>query len=144
MSTGLAYIGGRKQDHPGKETQVRWSATRDVVAEMIRLDDFLPSLSDLPFIKIDVEGAELFAFRGAEHIISKYRPTVLCEINPWYLEGFDLRIEDLTDFFFARGYRLYRYDNKKLLLTPPSAVVERNYLFLHPSRAERLTSVVDR
>src|SRR3984893_6274686 len=26
MSTGLAYIGGRKQDHAGKEAQIRWDA----------------------------------------------------------------------------------------------------------------------
>jgi FkbM family methyltransferase len=143
MSTGLAYVGGRREDHPGKETQVRWSATRQVAAEMLRIDDFLPSLSDLSFIKIDVEGAELFAFRGAEQTISKHHPTVLCEINPWYLKGFGLGVEDLARFFFNEGYQLYRYDDKKLKETSLSDVVERNYVFLHPSRAERLRSVLD-
>jgi FkbM family methyltransferase len=144
MSTGLAYVGGRKHEHAGRETQVRWKATREVVAEVVRLDDFLPSLPDLPFIKIDVEGAELFAFRGAEHTISTHRPTVLCEINPWYLAGFGSSADELTSFFVSKGYQLYRYDNGRLTMISPSAVVERNYVFLHPSRAVRLRSVLDR
>jgi FkbM family methyltransferase len=143
MSTGLAYIGGRKQDHAGKESQVRWDATREVIAEVIRLDDFLPTLDDLAFIKIDVEGAELFAFRGGEQTIATHHPTVLCEINPWYLKGFGAKVEDLTNFFLSKGYGLYRYDHKKLIVTPPSDVVERNYVFLHPSRSDRLRAIVE-
>jgi FkbM family methyltransferase len=142
MSTGLAYISGRKQDHAGKEAQIRWTATRRVVAEVIRLDDFLPALDDLSFVKIDVEGAELFTFRGGERTIERHHPTVLCEINPWYLEGFGASVDDLASFFLTKGYDLYRYEDRKLISTPPSAVVERNYVFVHPSRADRLRSVI--
>jgi FkbM family methyltransferase len=142
MSTGLAYIAGRKQDHAGKESQIRWTATRQVAAEVIRLDDFLPSIDDLSFVKIDVEGAELFTFRGGEATIATHHPTVLCEINPWYLEGFGAKVGDLTGFFLSKGYDLYRYEQKKLIATAPSDVVERNYLFLHPSRAGRLRSII--
>jgi FkbM family methyltransferase len=142
LSAGLAYIGGRRQDHAGKETQVRWNSTRTVAAELVRLDDFLPALHDLPFIKADVEGSELFAFRGAERTMTKHLPTVLCEINPWYLQGFGLEVNDLTSFFFDRGYRLYRYDDKRLAAVAPTEIVERNYVFVHPSRAHRLRSVI--
>jgi FkbM family methyltransferase len=140
---GLAHIGGRKEDRPGKETQVRWKQTREVSAEVIRLDDFLPPLADLTFIKADVEGAELFAFRGAQETLAKYLPTVLCEINPWYLEGFGATVHDLVTFFFDKGYKLYHYENQKLTTVPESAVVEDNYVFVHPSRAHRLKSVID-
>jgi FkbM family methyltransferase len=143
LSAGLAYIGGRVEDRPGRETQVRWKATRPVTAEVVRLDDFLPPLSDLAFIKADVEGAELFAFRGGERTIATYLPTVLCEINPWYLEGFGSKVEDLTKLFFDKGYDLYRYERKRLERTPVSSVVEGNYVFLHPSRADRLLSVLE-
>ena len=142
LSTGLAYIGGRRQDHAGKETQVRWKETREVTAEVLRLDDFLPPLSDLQFIKADIEGSELFAFRGGERVISKHLPTVLCEINPWYLEGFGLKVTDLTSFFLDRGYGLYHYEKKKLTATSPSEIVEDNYVFVHPSRIGRLESVI--
>ena len=36
------------------------------------------------FIKLDVEGAELEALRGAEQIIKKYRPTILVENHLFY------------------------------------------------------------
>ncbi len=45
-----------------------------------RLDDVLPeSVRSVEFMKIDVEGAELLAIKGAEKTISKFRPTILCE-----------------------------------------------------------------
>ena len=142
-NAGQAYLGGRNEDRPGKDTQVRWKGTRQVTAEVLRLDDFLPSVSDLSFIKADIEGAELFAFRGGERTISKHLPTVLCEINPWFLEGFGIKLDELANFFFERGYRLYHYQDRKLRVIPVSAVVEDNYVFVHPSRAERLRFTIE-
>jgi|PersoiStandDraft_1058852.scaffolds.fasta_scaffold40742_2 FkbM family methyltransferase len=49
--------------------------------EMTTLDD-----EDIPsrvsFIKIDVEGAEPFVFRGARRLLREHRPLILSEINP--------------------------------------------------------------
>jgi FkbM family methyltransferase len=142
-NAGQAYISGRNEDRPGKDTQVRWKGTRQVKAEVLRLDDFLPSVSDLSFIKADIEGAELFAFRGGEQTISKHLPTVLCEINPWFLDGFGVKLDELMNFFFERGYRLYHYQDHKLRVIPVSAVVEDNYVFVHPSRVERLRVTIE-
>jgi FkbM family methyltransferase len=142
LSAGLAYVGGRNEDRPGRETQVRWTGTRRVEAEMIRLDDFLPTLRDLSFIKADIEGSEVFAFRGGQQTIERHLPTVLCEINPWYLEGFGLTVGDLASLFFERGYGLYRYQKERLTPTTVPEVVEGNYFFVHPSRASRLRSIL--
>jgi FkbM family methyltransferase len=147
LAAGQAYIGGRRDDRKGKETQVRWAGTTEVVCEVIRLDDFLPELDELSLIKCDIEGAELFAFRGAKELISKHLPTVICEINPWFLEGFGVQLEELTGFFFGQGYRLYHYrtDNGRGALYPVSLadVVEDNYVFIHPRRLERFSSLFD-
>jgi len=146
FSTGQAYIGGRRDDREGKETQVRWAGTREVVCEVVRLDDFLPAIDQLSLIKCDVEGAELFAFRGATEIIARHLPTVICEINPWFLEGFGIRLEELTGFFFEQGYGLYYYrkDHGQGALIPVKVaeVVEDNYIFIHPQRLDRFGSIL--
>jgi len=146
MAAGLAHIGGRDDDRAGKEVQVRWASTRDVTAEVVALDEFLPPVERLALIKCDVEGAELFAFRGAERTIDTHLPSVICEINPWYLEGFGVRLAELTGFFFGKGYELYHYRNDggrgRLLRVGPDEVVEDNYAFIHPTRRERFAELL--
>lgn len=146
FAAGQAYIAGRRDDREGKETQVRWASTREVVCEVITLDDFLPKLDELSLIKCDIEGAELFAFRGARKLIGKHLPTVICEINPWFLEGFGVRLEELTAFFFDQGYRLYHYRSAdgRMALVPVDTkdVVEDNYVFIHPQNLLRFAPIL--
>jgi FkbM family methyltransferase len=148
MSAGQAHLARRNDDRAGKETQVRWAETREVWSEVVALDEFLPRLSELSFIKCDIEGAELFAFRGAQKTIEAHCPSVVCEINPWFLEGFGLEVRDLTAFFFAREYALYRYEvaGGRGMLRPcaEADVVEDNYVFLHPRRRDRFASLLTR
>lgn len=49
--------------------------------KVIRLDDY-PLRRPVAFLKIDVEGAEPLALRGARDILSRDRPVILTEINP--------------------------------------------------------------
>ena len=146
FAAGQAYIGGRRDDREGKEGQVRWPGTKEVVCEVIRLDDFLPDVVELSLIKCDIEGAELFAFRGARELIAKHLPTVICEINPWFLEGFGVKLEELTDFFFDQGYQLFHYRTDhgrgRLRPVPPQEVVEDNYVFIHADRLSRFASLL--
>ncbi|MET0648461.1 MAG: FkbM family methyltransferase [Pyrinomonadaceae bacterium] len=141
MAAGQAYIGGRDDTRAGREGQVRWAATRDVAAEVVALDEFLPKVESLSLIKCDIEGAELLCFRGAERLIGEHRPTVICEINPWFLEGFGITLEELLGFFDVRGYKLYRYvedgGRRRLREVSAAEVEEDNYVFIHPSRLER-------
>jgi FkbM family methyltransferase len=146
ISTGLTHLAARNDDRPGKETQVRWSETREIQCEVVALDDALPDIERLAFLKCDIEGGELFALRGARRLIDRHRPTVLLEINPWYLDGLGVRVEDLTGFFFERDYGLYRYDvaggRKRLSACPAAEIMERNYVFIHPDRRDRFASVL--
>ena len=146
IAAGLTYISGRNDDRDGKDIQVRWDETRDVEAEVIRLDDFLPQIDDLPLVKIDIEGAEFFCLQGAQDIFSRHLPATICEINPWYLEGFGVKTEDVTNFFTDKGYKIFFYTNdngeKKLRQVKVEEIVEDNYLFLHPSRFERFASLL--
>jgi FkbM family methyltransferase len=146
FAAGQAYIGGRHDDREGKEQQVRWAGTSHVDCEVVKLDEFLPEIKELSLIKCDIEGAELFAFRGAAKLIAKHLPSVICEINPWFLEGFGIRLEELLTFFFDQGYQLYHYRNDEgrgtLKQVEIEQVVEDNYIFIHSRRLERFTPML--
>jgi FkbM family methyltransferase len=147
VASGQAYMGGRDDEREGREGQVRWAATRDVTAEVVALDEFLPRVERLSLVKCDIEGAELLAFRGAARMIGEHLPTVICEINPWFLEGFGIALEELLGFFSERDYKLYHYRSEegrgRLREVAPEDVVEDNYVFIHPSRLERFAALVD-
>ena len=139
---GQAFIGSRNDNHGDIQGQVRWENTTQISCPVVILDDEVKGLSTLPFIKIDIEGAEVFAFRGAKNLISQFHPTILIEINPWFLDGFQLTMDDLTGPFHALGYKVYRYDEirKKLdHVTDELKISEYNYLFIHPDYESRFS-----
>lgn len=142
LSAGLAHIGTRNNERVGKGIHFQYDKTEQVLCEVVALDDFLPDVSSLSFIKCDIEGAELLAFRGAERLIRRFHPTVLCEINPWFLEGYGIPLKDLCGFFASQGYELFRYvtEGKRKILKAVEVleIVEDNYLFVHPERKGRL------
>jgi FkbM family methyltransferase len=143
-SAGQAHIGSRNDDRAGAEQQVKWNRSAHVQCEVVALDDYLPRLTNLSLIKCDIEGAELLAFRGATRTIETHKPSIICEINPWFLTGFGLRLEDLIAFFAGRGYGLYHYtDAKKLVPVSLREIVEDNYVFLHPDRLAPFRPLID-
>jgi FkbM family methyltransferase len=74
---------------------------------LVALDDYeLPR--PVSFIKLDVEGAEPLALRGAERLLREDRPTLLAELHPWQLE----RVAGMSPREFLRelgalGYRAF-------------------------------------
>lgn len=73
---------------------------------------------DLPvhFIKVDVEGWEMKALRGAERIIDHWKPQIVVEFSPPALESCSkvTGIEFLS-YFKARGYSFHVIENDGLL-----------------------------
>lgn len=64
-----------------------------------QMDDVVGSLNlpGLDFIKIDVEGFEGSVIRGAQQMLSTYRPVVVMELNHWCLNAFQRT--SIPDFF---------------------------------------------
>lgn len=142
VSAGLSFIGTRNDDRPGRTQHARFKKTRQVDCDVIVIDDYLPQLENVTLIKCDIEGADLFALRGARRTLEKHHPTVICEINPWFLEGFGLRVADLVEFFSELGYELFRYENGGLYPTLAADVVEDNWVFVHPERRDRVAPLI--
>jgi FkbM family methyltransferase len=141
-TAGQAHVSGRDDERPGKERHHRYPATRQVTCPIVRMDDRIPAGRDVSFLKCDIEGSELLAFRGASGIIARDFPTVLCEINTWFLEGFGIRLEDLLGFFSSQGYRSYRYEGGRLNPVEIGPDTEANFFFVHPRRRARLTGIL--
>jgi FkbM family methyltransferase len=82
------------------------------IIEVINLDEYLKDERDtVTFIKMDIEGAELNALKGAEQIIKKYKPKLAICIyhkpeDVWEIPN--LLLEFVPDYkFYIRHYSLY-------------------------------------
>ncbi len=96
---GTVHMGARNNDRPGHERHARFKRTQKVTCKVVTVDDYLGDLNDVSFLKCDIEGADLYALRGAKRLIERHHPVVVCEINPWFLEGFGIAVRDLVGFF---------------------------------------------
>lgn len=63
--------------------------------------------SDVGFLKIDVEGAELEVLRGASNLLSVGSPVVYLEAEPPWLERLGHSVEDVFDAMACHGYKPY-------------------------------------
>lgn len=109
------------------------SATRRIACRRIRLDDFVAA-EQLPppsILKLDIEGHELAALRGADRLLREHRPLVFCEVS------FAPRIPDgclfgeLAGFLADRGYLLaglpkLGYDRRGILVWGDAVFVHAN------------------
>lgn len=81
-------------------TQTQASAGHVVEKVVIRkVDEFVKSmnLTNIDFIKIDVEGFEGHVLRGATDMLQKNKPVVVLELNHWCLNAFQRT--SIPDFF---------------------------------------------
>jgi FkbM family methyltransferase len=68
----------------GERLRAEDGATVRVAA--VVLDEALGDLQRLDLVKIDVEGMEPRALRGAEATIERFRPVLISEFHPWAIE----------------------------------------------------------
>jgi hypothetical protein len=114
---------------------------------MVSLDRDLPYCgirpSDVAFVKIDVEGAELEVIRGASNLLSESHPTLYLEAEPEWLERFDHTVADVFAELSSYGYESYlvtdsgitQVDAGSYLAQYASGLGLNNVLFLHPSNS---------
>ena len=89
----------------------------------------------IDFVKMDVEGSEVAAVRGAERFFKRYGyPTFYCEANRWTLIMQNECVRSLKDEFAKHGYQPYIFmDGKFVHVLDPENQIENivNYYFIH-------------
>lgn len=107
-----------------------------VDCEVKKLDDFVStmlSLERLDFIKCDVEGAELFVFKGAIETIKKYKPIIFSEMLRKWTAKFNYHPNQIIHFLKDLGYICFIPHNGQLkeFFEMDENTIETNFFFLH-------------
>jgi FkbM family methyltransferase len=71
------------------------------------------NISHVDLIKIDIEGAELLALRGAQQLLSRAdAPAIVLEMADITTDGFGYKALEIWDYLESFGYRMYCFNNK--------------------------------
>ncbi len=70
----------------------------------LALDD-IPTTLPISFVKIDVQGSDLFALQGLRRVCKTARPTIVFEFEQQFQEEFSTSFQDYVDEVGALGYR---------------------------------------
>ena len=93
--------------------------------EIVPLDDL--AFDDVAFVKLDIQGAELSALRGATACLARDRPVLM-------IEGPD---EPIIDFLAELRYSMYDYDPDQDCLRPVDEVSHALNMFFLPDDSPR-------
>lgn len=142
MGRAYAYVAESRPDGPARpdlqDTGMDLQPT-----PVVTLDGYCADrgVDRVDFIRMDIEGAELKALKGAIGILDRDRPHVLLEIHPAMLEArFGATGDAVLDIFRDRGYRMFALSGDRLeeRTTLVEGVPWKDYFFIHPDRAESL------
>jgi FkbM family methyltransferase len=85
----------------------------DIQVPSVSLDECLPSGAEYAMAKLDLEGAEVVALRGAERHLSDANPPVWqVEIWDHLLRDMGTSTRELLSLLFDHGYEIARYDGE--------------------------------
>jgi FkbM family methyltransferase len=108
-----------------------------VVCKVEQLDSFVAqSHLKVDFIKCDVEGAELLAFKGASDVLQTQQPIIFTEMLRKWTAKFNYHPNDIIEYFKQFNYQCFF--SQGLNLIPFNLVdettIETNYFFLHKEK----------
>ncbi|WP_230467764.1 FkbM family methyltransferase [Lujinxingia vulgaris] len=111
--------------------------------ELTTLDAFVEDagLDRVDLIKIDIEGAELSALKGAHTVLSGFRPNIILELNQGTCKSAGYTMDDLLDLLADYGYTFF-----EIVADPAGFALKaldrqtlksfQNIVCLRPARAE--------
>ncbi|MEQ8247516.1 MAG: FkbM family methyltransferase [Alphaproteobacteria bacterium] len=89
--------------------------SRKIGLPMISLDAFCFDRGLKPnLIKMDIEGGELAALRGARNVLQRDRPLLLLSVHPWHLRQLGHSVEEVQDLLGELGYEVFDSDENRV------------------------------
>jgi FkbM family methyltransferase len=124
-------IAGAASAAPSEHTE-----TADAVeCSVVTLDAFVAEHAvTLDFLKLDIEGGELAALRGASRLLASQRPIVFGEMLRKLARPFGYHPNDIIALMAEHGYECFHASADCRLtrfLTMDDSTVETNFYFLH-------------
>jgi len=106
---GLGYLTLDRGNPANHQVGVTGEALEVVKLEV--LDEIAKNVANVSLIKIDVQGHELKVLQGGIETLSKFKPTVIIEIDNRFEKD---ECKSIWDFMNSLGYKFYYiYDQKK-------------------------------
>ena len=107
---GAEVFGSLGNQHWANRSIVGSEEVKTITLDAYVLENHIPKID---LIKIDIEGGELPALRGAERILSQPdAPTIVLEMSDINTVGFGYKALDIWDYLEGLGYRMYCFDRK--------------------------------
>ncbi len=109
------------------------------LCQVRELDGVMAELnSRADFLKIDVEGAELFVLQGGLKTIRNYRPIIFAEMLRKHAASFDYHPNDIIDLLAEENYSCFYSLNGRLVefFRMDENTEEKNFFFLHNENHE--------
>lgn len=109
----------------------------EINTRVYRVDDYVAKNKlKVDFIKCDVEGAEIFVFKGAATTLKKQKPVVLTEMLRKWAERFGYHPNDIIHYFSKMGYDCFTISGKSLkpFQHVDEYTQETNFVFIHQEK----------
>lgn len=108
--------------------------------QTLALDEFCAQNATGPVsvMKMDIEGAELSALRGALQMIRRWKPDLVIEFNAGLARRLGQDLFEIWNLLIGEGYRAFDLKNDRLVpfeLPHRHPRMNRNLLFVHQAKA---------
>tara|TARA_B110000003_G_scaffold274078_1_gene313130 strand:- start:9263 stop:10192 length:930 start_codon:yes stop_codon:yes gene_type:complete len=110
---------------------------KKVTCQTRTLTEFaIENKTKIDMIKCDVEGSELFVFKGGIEVIKRDKPFIFTEMLRKWAAKFEYHPNDIINLLCSIGYGCYAYENEKLveIFSIDTETVPTNYFFLHKDK----------
>ncbi len=114
----------------GRHSLLPINDNTQIPVETIALDKFIErnniDYRKIKFMKVDIEGYEYFAFKGAIKVL-QHTPFILSEYSPSYMKKGDVSPQALLELFYAHSYTSYLITHDGFLPVMQEEILAKNH-----------------
>ncbi|MGA9142691.1 MAG: FkbM family methyltransferase [Candidatus Acidiferrales bacterium] len=95
----------------GLQSPTSHDRVMETSVETVRLDEYVSrfSLDRIDIVKLDVEGGELEVLQGASNVLTKLRPTFICEVLDAATQAWGYDAREIVLKFQNHGFKWFEF-----------------------------------